>query len=89
MSETMLYEDYLRMRIERGDFGVAIIPASIAEDMANWMDNQRDRIEIVRCKDCEYWYPEEDDAYGHCRKHDFWTSESWFCADGERRCDEN
>lgn len=42
---------------------------------------------IVRCKDCEYWYPEEDDEYGHCRKHDFWTSESWYCADGERKED--
>lgn len=42
-------------------------------------------IEVVRCKDCEYWYPEEDDEYGHCRKHDFWTSGTWFCADAERR----
>ena len=41
--------------------------------------------EIIRCKGCEYWYPEEDDEYGHCRKHDFWTSGSWYCADGDKR----
>ena len=44
-----------------------------------------DAVPVVRCRDCKYWYPEEDDQYGHCRKHDFWTSESWYCADGERR----
>ena len=47
-----------------------------------------DAVEVVRCRDCEYWYPEEDDEYGHCRKHDFWSSKTWFCADGERREDE-
>lgn len=46
-----------------------------------------DAVPVVRCRNCECWYPEEDDEYGHCRKHDFWTSESWFCADGERRDD--
>lgn len=46
-----------------------------------------DAVPVVRCKNCECWYPEEDDEYGHCRKHDFWTPESWYCADGERRED--
>ena len=41
--------------------------------------------EIVWCKDCEHWYTEEDDQYGYCRNHDFWTSDIWFCADGDRR----
>lgn len=44
-----------------------------------------DAVEVVRCRDCMCWYPEEDGEYGHCRKHDFWTSGSWYCADGERR----
>lgn len=47
-----------------------------------------DAVPVVRCRDCECWYPEEDNEYGHCRKHDFWSSETWFCADGERREDE-
>ena len=47
-----------------------------------------DAVPVVRCRDCECWYPEEDDEYGHCRKHDFWSSKTWFCADGERREDE-
>lgn len=43
--------------------------------------------EIVWCKDCERWYTEEDedDEYGYCRNHEFWTSGIWYCADGERR----
>jgi len=55
-----------------------------------WLGKQPtiDAVPVVRCRDCEYWYPEEDSEYGHCRKHDFWSSEIWFCADGERRGDE-
>lgn len=43
--------------------------------------------ELVWCKDCEHWYTEEDDddEYGYCRNHEFWTSGIWFCADAERR----
>ncbi len=44
-----------------------------------------DAVPVVRCRNCECWYPEEDDEYGHCRKHDFWAPGNWFCADGERR----
>lgn len=44
-----------------------------------------DAVEVVRCRDCECWYPEEDDEYGHCRKHDFWSPGNWYCADPERR----
>ena len=46
-----------------------------------------DAVEVVRCLNCEYWYPEEDGEYGHCRKHDLWGSGTWYCADGERRKD--
>lgn len=55
-----------------------------------WLGKQPtiDAVPVVRCRNCECWYPEEDDEYGHCRKHDFWTSESWYCADPERREDE-
>lgn len=43
--------------------------------------------ELVWCKDCEQWYTEEDedDEYGYCRNHEFWTSGIWYCADGDRR----
>ena len=44
-----------------------------------------DAVEVVRCRNCECWYSEEDGEYGHCRKHDFWTFGGWFCADGEER----
>lgn len=55
----------------------------------------RDRVEqmgfvipkTVWCQNCEHWYTEEDedDEYGYCRNHEFWTCGIWFCADGERR----
>lgn len=44
-----------------------------------------DAVPVVRCQNREHWYPEEDDEYGHCRRYDFWTFETWFCADGERK----
>ena len=44
-----------------------------------------DAVPVVRCRYCECWYPEENDVWGHCRRHDFWSSETWFCADGERK----
>lgn len=42
MSDAMLYEDYIRQQIERGSCGVAIIPAKIAEGIAEWVEKHRD-----------------------------------------------
>lgn len=47
-----------------------------------------DAVPVVRCCNCEHWHLEEGGVLGHCRKHDFWSSESWFCADPERRKNE-
>lgn len=41
MNEAMLYEDYIRQQIERGSCGVAIIPALIANGIADWIENNR------------------------------------------------
>lgn len=41
MSDGMLYEDYIRQQIEHGSCGVAIIPALIANDIADWIENNR------------------------------------------------
>lgn len=58
-------------------------------------------IEVVRCKDCKHYHPEEGwcDEHSHFLKHDGefchpWESSDWkmfpedyYCADGERRCE--
>ena len=45
-----------------------------------------DVIEVVRCKDCKYWYPQTDCNIGYCC--DLLTSdENGFCSWGERRED--
>lgn len=65
---------------------------NLNKDMAPFLLDEirqyMDVVAVVRCRNCECWYSEEDGDYGHCRKHDFWTSGNWFCADGERRWNE-
>jgi hypothetical protein len=43
-----------------------------------------DVVEVVRCKDCKWWYKETD-----CRNmsglYRFVPNGNWFCASGERR----
>ncbi len=58
--------------------------------------------EIIRCKDCKWWDKSEDSPFGYCMamKHGY-MSANWeigiyrrykgdfYCADAERRTDEN
>ena len=41
-----------------------------------------DVVEVVRCRDCEYWKP-IDEHFGNC--HNGCHDENWFCCDGDRR----
>lgn len=56
---------------------------------------------IVRCKDCKWWDKKDDSPYGYCHacKHghrsEHWEigiyrtyKGDWFCADGERKDDD-
>ncbi len=47
--------------------------------------------EIVRCKDCKYWNNEVEQAkttvWLPCREMS--TFKNWYCADGERRSDDD
>lgn len=48
-----------------------------------WNDNHG---ELVRCKDCKHYI----DGTGLCALyHAHGHAETWFCADGERKCGEN
>ena len=40
--------------------------------------------ELVRCKDCKHW----EKSTGHCPYNSIFTADDWFCADGERRDDD-
>ena len=81
MSEAMLYEDYIRQQIERGSCGVAIIPATIAEGIAEWIEKQRDRTDVVRCKDCQFW----ERGHSYCPDMMKRTEKNGYCAWGAKR----
>lgn len=62
-----------------------------AEDETDLLDALKemptiDAVEVVRCRDCKYWYP---NGIGICKLHDIRPTpiimDDWFCADGERR----
>lgn len=43
-----------------------------------------DRVDVVRCKDCEYrWNPIDCQMYSEGMT----TPDDWYCADGERKRD--
>lgn len=42
-----------------------------------------DAVPVVRCKDCKYFYSE------CCLKTGFCVDDDWFCADGERKEDDD
>lgn len=47
-----------------------------------------DAVEVVRCRECKYWEYDAIFYDGWCRgKHQ--GNPDWFCADGERREDDN
>lgn len=94
MSDAMLYEDYLRMMVERGN-GTAHISGDIALGMAEWMERLRkikraeaDAVPVVRCYECKYLNEglALEPWAGSCR---YWNTHSvdytWFCSQGERK----
>ena len=64
---------------------------SLADDAVELLKEQPD---IVRCRDCKYmerlpWLDDEAFKAMVCRKHNYtgMRKEDFFCADGERRCE--
>ncbi len=55
----------------------------------------KEQPEIVRCKDCKHWSAERINDYNKCKRwinvgvNNFATMGDWFCADGERRIDDD
>lgn len=49
-----------------------------------------DAVPVVRCKDCKHRRNEEIGRMVYCPNQiSGWVGENWFCADGERKDDEN
>ena len=50
---------------------------------------------VIRCKDCKYWSAERINDFNKCRRwinvgvKNFATMGEWYCADGERRDDDD
>lgn len=88
MDGAMLFEDYLRSQIQLGGkSGVVIIPDLVAKGIADWIEENRNKVEVVRCKDCKWG--EEKCGNIECdvdmnvppEYHGY----DWFCPNGERR----
>lgn len=52
-------------------------------------EKETNMVEVVRCKDCKYWDRREYGSYGTCESKNINVcgvmDADWFCADGERR----
>lgn len=64
--------------------------ATEIEKLTNYINGfSRDAVPVVRCRDCVK-RPDEHEtelngkSYRYCELHRRWTTDDWFCADGER-----
>jgi len=48
-----------------------------------------DAVQVVRCKDCEFYEREQDEAWGLCRCNGAGMPPMGFCSDGERKGEKN
>jgi len=48
-----------------------------------------DVVEVVRCKDCEWWTKQKDSIQGRCDLMQMYPTGEWFCGNAqERRTDD-
>jgi len=82
--------DILKKRVE-------LSPVPTKEELLKEQDNCEncaiaieDRQPVVRCKDCVKHLDKHEtelngELYRYCELHKRWTTDDWYCADGERR----
>lgn len=46
-----------------------------------------DVVEVVRCKDCDWWTKQEDSPRGRCALFQIYSTGGWFCGSAERKED--
>jgi len=49
----MTFETYLRQQAEKSQYGVTVIQTQIALDIADWIEKNRQRTEVVKLIKCE------------------------------------
>ncbi len=43
-----------------------------------------DVVEVVRCKDCDWWTKQDDSLQGRCALLQIYPTGGWFCGSAER-----
>lgn len=91
---TMLIETFLRQQVEKAQFGVALIDARTALDIADWIERHRETESVVRCKDCKHKENLQKGTFGDILGYDgkcnivgMFIRDNCYCAWGERRED--
>lgn len=79
----MLIETFLRQQVEKAQFGVALIDARTALDIADWIERHRETESVVRCRDCKHYV----DEGMYCAKDIITMFDHFYCYYGERRGD--
>ena len=79
----MLVEDWLRGCVHHdGRHGEVTLPCDEVLEIADYIESTRSKVEVVRCKDCKFYVPEDD---GRCDViEQFDLPEMFFCGNGER-----
>ena len=78
----MFVEDWLRGCVYHdGRHGEVTLPCDEVLEIADYIESTRNKVEVVRCKDCKYW---RDDHT--CREHSLVSpmGANEFCSRGER-----
>lgn len=45
----------------------------------------KDFVEVVRCKNCEWWTKQKDSLQGKCILYGTYPTGNWYCANGKRK----
>ena len=66
---SITFENYLRQQAEKSQYGVTVIQTQIALDIADWIEKNRQRTEVIKCEDCPFapwdywrWVPRRSDG---------------------------
>ena len=54
-------------------------------NLADYLVHENDNVDVVRCKDCEWWTKQKDSAQGKCELLGTYPTGGWYCANGKRK----
>ena len=62
------FENYLRQQAEKSQYGVTVIQTQIALDIADWIEKNRQRTEVIKCEECPFDGRLRRHMYPHLKK---------------------